>query len=375
MPIDEFLPKVNRPSRYLGGERGSIRKDPARTEVAFALAFPDVYEVGMSHLGFAILYHIVNALDWAAAERVFAPWPDMEAQLRGAGRPLASLESDRPLGDFDIVGFTLQYELSYSNVLNMLDLAGIPRRREERGDNHPLIVVGGPCAGNPEPLADFIDVAVIGDGEEAVVELLAAVRAAKQAGENRAVLLERLAKIEGVYVPAFFAVDYQPDGRIDTIRPLKPGYAGVRRRILPDLESAPFPTIPHCAIHEYRARPRGGGDRPWLHPWLPLLPGRLYLSAGARALAAEGDADHRWRPGRQRLRGGFPALPLHRRLWLPGTAVEDVDGAPCRGESGGFPSQPAGRFADAGADGRDQKGSQDRLYPRPGGGHASGCGR
>ena len=244
MSLDKFLPQISRPSRYLGGELGSVRKDPARTEVAFALAFPDVYEVGMSHLGFAVLYHVLNGLEWAAAERAYAPWPDLEEQLRGSSMPLASLESERPLGEFDVVGFTLQYELSYTNILNMLDLAGIPRRCEARGEDHPLVVVGGPCAFNPEPLADFIDCAVIGDGEEAVVELCEAVRESKRRGENRARLLERLSRIEGIYVPSFFAVDYREDGRVATIRPLAPGLEKVRRRFLADLENAPWPTSP-----------------------------------------------------------------------------------------------------------------------------------
>ncbi|HAD03501.1 MAG TPA: B12-binding domain-containing radical SAM protein, partial [Desulfuromonas sp.] len=168
MLSSDILSSIQRPSRYLGGEMGSIHKEGAGIEVRIALAFPDVYEVGMSHLGFAILYHILNGLDWAAAERAYAPWPDLEAKLREAKLPLTSLEDERPLGEFDLVGFTLQYELSYSNILNMLDLAGIPRRRADRNGSHPLIVVGGPCAFNPEPLADFIDCAVIGDGEEAV---------------------------------------------------------------------------------------------------------------------------------------------------------------------------------------------------------------
>ena len=244
MSLDGVLPRISRPSRYLGGELGSIRKDERQVEVTFALAFPDVYEVGMSHLGFPILYHVLNGLEWVAAERAYAPWPDMEAHLRERGLPLASLESERPLGNFAIVGFTLQYELSYSNVLNMLDLAGIPRRREERDDDAPLVVVGGPCAFNPEPLADFIDCAVIGDGEEAVVELCAAVRAARAAGEDRARLYERLAAIEGIYVPALFAIDHHPDGTLAAIRPLQRDYEKVRRRFLADLESAPYPNRP-----------------------------------------------------------------------------------------------------------------------------------
>ncbi len=244
MAYENILPRIARPSRYLGGEAGSIKKDPAQVEISLALAFPDVYEVGMSHLGFAILYDILNQRSWLAAERVYAPWPDMEEELRCADEPLRTLESERPLRAFDIVGFTLQYELSYSNILAMLDLGGIPRRRVERGGDDPLVVVGGPCAYNPEPLADFIDCAVIGDGEEAVVELCEAVRAAKAAGEDRARLLERLRRIEGVYVPELFAVDYREDGRLAAIRPLRADYPRVTRRFLPDLETAPFPTRP-----------------------------------------------------------------------------------------------------------------------------------
>lgn len=244
MAYEEILPRLARPSRYLGGEVGSIKKDPAQVELSIALAFPDVYEVGMSHLGFAILYRILNERPWLAAERAYAPWGDLETELLATGEPLRSLETERPLAAFDILGFTLQYELSYTNLLMMLDRGAIPRRREERDASHPLVVVGGPCAYNPEPLADFFDCAVIGDGEEALVELCEAVRAARAAGESRAALLERLSAIEGVYVPGLFAVDYRDDGRLAAIRPLRAGYDRVRRRFLADLDSAPFPTRP-----------------------------------------------------------------------------------------------------------------------------------
>ena len=244
MKHDNILSRVSRPSRYFGGELGSIKKDPAGVDVTVALAFPDVYEVGMSHLGLAILYHVLNRLDWVAAERVYAPWPDFEEYLRASKTELSTLESEQPLRRFDVVGFTLQYELSYTNLLNMLDLAGIPRRREQRDKSHPLVVVGGPCAFNPETLADFIDCAVIGDGEEAVVELCAAVRTARAAGESRAALLDRLSGIEGIYVPSLFAVDYRPDGTIAAITPRRQGYAKVRRRFLADLENVEYPTAP-----------------------------------------------------------------------------------------------------------------------------------
>lgn len=240
----DALTRVERPSRYLGGELGSICKPDGGIDVRVALAFPDVYEVGMSHLGFPILYNILNGLDWLAAERVYAPWADMAQLLRDNDQSLCSLESNRPLAEFDIIGFTLQYELSYTNLLGMLQLSGLPLRREQRDKNAPLIVVGGPCAYNPEPLADFFDVALIGDGEEAIVELAEAVRRAKQEGWNRRQLLEQLATLEGFYVPGFFAVTYQADGCVAEITPLHEGYETVRRRFLADLETAPYPTKP-----------------------------------------------------------------------------------------------------------------------------------
>ena len=244
MAYEDILPHLTRPSRYLGGEVGSVKKNLDQIDISVALAFPDVYEVGMSHLGFAILYRILNERPWLAAERVYAPWGDLEEALCRTQEPLRSLESERALSQFDLVGFTLQYELSYSNILMMLDRGGIPRRREQRGEEHPLVVVGGPCAYNPEPLADFFDCAVIGDAEEALVEVCEALRASRAAGEDRAALLERLACIEGVYVPAHFAVDYEQDGRIAAIRPLRRGQARIRRRFVTDLDSAPFPTRP-----------------------------------------------------------------------------------------------------------------------------------
>jgi radical SAM family uncharacterized protein/radical SAM-linked protein len=233
---------IEKPARYMGGEMGSIRKDDVA--LRFALAFPDVYEVGMSHLGLRILYHILNEVDGVAAERVFAPWPDREAQMRAAAVPLATLESSTPLGDCDIVGFTLQYELSYTNLLNMLRLAGIPLLARERDESFPLILAGGPCAYNPEPLAPFCDAVLLGDGEEAVLDIAAAVREAKQAGENRAQMLERLSGIEGVYIPSFFEPQYNQDGTLSEITPLKGGYTKVRRRFLSDLDAAPYPDSP-----------------------------------------------------------------------------------------------------------------------------------
>lgn len=243
MMKDDLL-SVSRPSRYLGGEVNSIVKDLNRVRLKFALAFPDVYEVGMSHLGFQILYHILNREPEIACERVFVPWPDMEGYLRKRQMPLASLESSLPLKDFDVLGFSLQYELNYAGVLKVLELAGIPLRARDRRENAPLILGGGPCALNPEPLADFFDAFLLGDGEEAVLEICREIVPSRERGEGRSGLLRRLARIAGVYVPSFFGVDYAPDGRIAAVRPLLEGYSRVERRVLADLENGKFPTRP-----------------------------------------------------------------------------------------------------------------------------------
>ncbi len=198
--FDELLLGAEKPSRYIGAEVNAIRKDKA--EVHFLLAFPDTYEVGMSHLGLQILYSILNEIPYVAAERCFAPWPDREKQLREGKIPLTSLESQMPAADFDIVGFSLQYELSYTNLLNMLDLGHIPLARTERKEEHPLIIAGGPCCFNPAPLVDFIDAFVIGEGEEVVGEITATVHAGKKNSFNRNNLINQLAKIPGIYVPA-----------------------------------------------------------------------------------------------------------------------------------------------------------------------------
>lgn len=202
-PFDpgELLLAVEKPSRYTGGELNAIRKADTADCLRFALAFPDVYEVGMSHLGLQILYGILNALPEVACERCYAPWPDMEKELRRRRLPLCSLESQRPLAAFDVIGFSLQYELSYTNVLMMLELGGIPLRREARGDEHPLIIAGGPSAFNPAPMSAFIDAFVIGEGEEAVAEIAASVLAVRNRGGKRREQLAALAGIDGVYAP------------------------------------------------------------------------------------------------------------------------------------------------------------------------------
>ncbi|HOG18245.1 MAG TPA: TIGR03960 family B12-binding radical SAM protein [Syntrophales bacterium] len=228
MNWEEILSSVEKPSRYLGGEANVPQKDPRGIRLRFALAFPDTYEVGMSHLGLQILYAVLNDLPRVSAERVYAPWPDMEQRLREHGIPLSSLESHLPLKDFDIVGFSFQYELSYTNVLNMLDLGGIPIRSKDRGPDDPLVIAGGPSAFNPVPMASFIDAFVIGEGEEAVVEIAAAVVAEKEKTKRREGLLEALAAIPGVYVPALH----------------NPGAVTVRKRVVADLNRWTLPCRP-----------------------------------------------------------------------------------------------------------------------------------
>jgi len=211
-------------------------------EVSIALAFPDVYEVGMSHLGLRILYHILNAHEWLAAERVFCPWVDMEAQLRRLKHPLTTLESGRSLADFDLVGFSLQHELCYTNVLSMLDLAGIPFLSKERSPSDPLIIAGGPACFNPEPVADVFDLMVVGDGESVALEICRAVREAKKGREpDKNSLLEDLRHVRGVYIPSFFKIRYAPAGQVEAIVPVYGDCQKVKKAIVPDIDAYPFP--------------------------------------------------------------------------------------------------------------------------------------
>lgn len=239
------LVSVNKPTRYTGHEFNQIVKDPSSVEVRMAFAFPDVYDIGMSHLGSKILYHVVNQLEWAAMERVYAPWPDYEALLRKEEAVMTSLENRTPLCDFPIVGFTLQYELTYSNILTILDLGKIPLLASERNDEDPIIFAGGPGAFNPEPIADFLDLVVLGDGEEVLPRLLQVYREIAQKNpENfpRKAFLEQASEIEGVYVPGFYQASYLEDGTFSGITALNPKAAlPIRRAIVKDLDQVEYP--------------------------------------------------------------------------------------------------------------------------------------
>jgi radical SAM family uncharacterized protein/radical SAM-linked protein len=242
--IDEILPFVKKPSRYIGHEFNAVNKDWQSVAVRAALVFPDLYEIGMSHQGLQILYRIINAQDEMLAERVYAPDKDFEDLLRKQCKPIFSLESRTPLSDFDFIGITLPYELCYTNILTILDLGNIPFLSSHREESHPLVIGGGSGSFNPEPVAEFFDAILLGDGEAAILEIAATVQSAKEMQLSRLETLERLASITGVYVPAFFEPQYDSSGQLLAIKPLRQGYEKVQRRILADLEASQTPLSP-----------------------------------------------------------------------------------------------------------------------------------
>lgn len=243
--IDQLLERVEKPSRYTGGEMNAAVKPFSEAEVSFAFCFPDTYEVAMSNLALKILYGILNDLPYAVCERCCMPWVDMRKELIDHRLPLFSLESHTPLKDFDIVGFTLQYEMSYTNILEMLHLGGIPVKAGLRSQSDPIVVAGGPCAFNPEPLHAFIDAFMIGDGEELIVELTDTVRQARKEGVAREEILRRLAKLEGVYVPSLYTDTYNEDGTLHSLTPVDATVpAVINKRIQVNMDEAYCPTHP-----------------------------------------------------------------------------------------------------------------------------------
>lgn len=239
---DDVLFRVEKPARYTGGEHNMIIKDPASVGIRFAFCFPDLYEVGMSHLGSRILYHTMNRREDTYCERSFAPAQDLEAVMREEGIALSSLETGTPLNQFDLVGFTLQYEMSYSNILNMLELSGIPLKASERSEQDPLVMAGGPCAVNPETLHQFIDFFELGEGEVMMDDVLSVCKASKEQGLNRLDTLKALSKVPGVYVPSFYDVTYHEDGRIKERIKLWDGAPDtIQKRLVEDFDGADFP--------------------------------------------------------------------------------------------------------------------------------------
>ena len=251
-----ILTAVQKPARYTGGEWGEVKKDLSQTRVRVAFCFPDTYEIGMSNVGMRILYGVMNQMDGVWCERVFAPWGDMEAAMRENKLPLWALESQDPVKDFDMIAFTIGYEMAYSNILNMLDLAGVPLHAADRKGLKNIVFAGGVCAFNPEPLADFVDFFSLGEGEDITVEIVSLYDRAKAEGWSKDAFLREVAKIPGVYVPSFYRHEYNDDGTIRAIVPLNGAPETVTKRIVEDLDNAYFPTkmiVPSTEIVHDRA--------------------------------------------------------------------------------------------------------------------------
>jgi len=242
--LERILPRVQKPARYTGGEYRQIIKDKAEVDLRLAFCFPDIYEIGMSNIGMRILYATMNQMPGVWCERVFAPWGDMEAEMRRAGIPLYALESGDPVSEFDVVAFSLGYEMAYPAVLNMLDLAGIPLRSADRPELTPLVIAGGTACSNPEPMAPFFDLMIIGEGEEVNNEVLALFRQAQQAGWSKTRFLETAAKIQGVLIPSFYVPHWNPDGTLHDLTPTHGAPARVTKRIIQDLDACYYPTDP-----------------------------------------------------------------------------------------------------------------------------------
>ena len=239
--VEKLLLKVQKPGRYVGGELNEVIKDKKSIDTRFAFCFPDTYEVGMSHLGMKILYSLFNSRDYLWCERVFAPWTDMEELMRENNIPLYALESGDPLSDFDFIGFTLQYELSYTNMLNMLKLGNVPIKSADRKELKNIVVAGGPCACNPEPITDFVDIFFIGEGEEVDLEVIDLFRKCREEGRSKQEFLELCAQIEGVYVPSLYDVEYNDDGTIKSFTPKNSAPAVIHKRLMKKMDESYYP--------------------------------------------------------------------------------------------------------------------------------------
>ena len=242
---DDILMKIEKPARYIGNEVNSVMKDKTKVDIRFAMCFPDVYEIGMSHLGIQILYDMFNRREDVWCERVYSPWTDLDAVMREKKIPLFALESQDPIKNFDFLGITIQYEMCYTNILQILDLSEIPIKTKDRTEEDPIVIGGGPCTYNPEPLADFFDLFYMGEGETVYDELLDLYKKNKAAGGSRWDFLEMAAEVEGIYIPSFYDVEYKEDGTILSFTPNNVhAKENIKKQVVMDMSSAPYPEKP-----------------------------------------------------------------------------------------------------------------------------------
>lgn len=302
--LEKILARVQKPGRYVGGEYNAVMKNKDEVDCRFAFCFPDTYEIGMSNLGLRILYGVANEMDGVWCERVFAPWGDMEAEMRREGLPLYALESGDPVAEFDIIGFSLGYEMAYTNVLNMLDLAGLPLRSKDRTELTPIVVAGGTSMYNPEPLSPFVDLVSLGEGEDVTVEMIQLYRKAKREGWSKVQFLREASQIQGLYVPSLYEVTYAEDGTISAITPKDGAPEKVTKRIVSDMDTSYYPVktlVPSTEVTQ---------DRVMLELFRGCIRGCRFCQAGMI-----------YRPTRQK---NVEMLKKYARTMLDNTGYEEI---------------------------------------------------
>ena len=313
---DEILLNIEKPARYIGNEINSVMKDKEKVAIRFAMCFPDVYEIGMSHLGIQILYDMFNRREDTWCERVYSPWIDLDRIMREQHIPLFALESQDPIQDFDFLGITIQYEMCYTNILQVLDLSNIPLFASDRTDEDPVVIGGGPCAVNPEPLADFFDLFYIGEGETVYNDLLDAYKENKKNHGTRRDFLEMAAEIEGIYVPQFYDVSYHEDGTLKSFLPNNPhARATIKKQARPEYERCTISVQTSCPFHQGDSGPGRSRDPKRMYPRMPILSGGYDLPPYAGEKSGDLKALCYRDAEKYRTRGDFPQFFKFQRLF------------------------------------------------------------